>query len=47
MSTTSVKCCAEFGGTVGDIEGLPFIEAIRQLRNELGREQTDAIHIDL
>ena len=30
----------EIGGTVGDIESLPFIEAIRQLRNELGREQT-------
>ena len=37
----------EFGGTVGDIEGLPFIEAIRQLRNELGREQTAAIHVTL
>ncbi|WEK46961.1 MAG: CTP synthase [Candidatus Andeanibacterium colombiense] len=37
----------EFGGTVGDIEGLPFIEAIRQLRNELGREQTCAIHVTL
>ncbi len=30
----------EIGGTVGDIESLPFIEAIRQLRNELGRGQT-------
>ena len=37
----------EFGGTVGDIEGLPFIEAIRQLRNELGRDQTCAIHVTL
>jgi CTP synthase len=37
----------EFGGTVGDIEGLPFIEAIRQLRNELGRERTCAIHVTL
>ena len=37
----------EFGGTVGDIEGLPFIEAIRQLRNELGREQSCAIHVTL
>ncbi|KPL67555.1 CTP synthase [Erythrobacter sp. SG61-1L] len=37
----------EFGGTVGDIEGLPFIEAIRQLRNEMGREQTCAIHVTL
>jgi CTP synthase len=37
----------EFGGTVGDIEGLPFIEAIRQLRNELGRERTCAVHVTL
>ncbi len=37
----------EFGGTVGDIEGLPFIEAIRQLRNELGRDQTCAVHVTL
>ncbi|QQN73613.1 CTP synthase [Croceicoccus sp. YJ47] len=37
----------EFGGTVGDIEGLPFIEAIRQLRNEMPREDTLAIHVTL
>lgn len=37
----------EIGGTVGDIEGLPFIEAIRQLRNELGRERTALIHVTL
>jgi len=37
----------EIGGTVGDIESLPFVEAIRQLRNELGREQTCAIHVTL
>jgi CTP synthase len=37
----------EIGGTVGDIEGLPFIEAIRQLRNELGRELTCSIHVTL
>jgi len=37
----------EIGGTVGDIEGLPFIEAIRQLRNELGRDRTCAIHVTL
>ena len=29
----------EIGGTVGDIEGLPFLEAIRQLRNEMGKEK--------
>jgi CTP synthase len=37
----------EIGGTVGDIEGLPFVEALRQLRNELGREQTCAVHVTL
>jgi len=37
----------EIGGTVGDIEGLPFVEAIRQLRNELGREQTCSVHVTL
>jgi len=37
----------EIGGTVGDIEGLPFIEAIRQLRNELGRDQTCSVHVTL
>src|SRR5579871_4187693 len=37
----------EVGGTVGDIEGLPFIEALRQMRNELGREQTCAVHVTL
>ena len=37
----------EVGGTVGDIESLPFIEAIRQLRNDLPRGQTLAIHAAL
>ena len=37
----------EIGGTVGDIEGLPFLEAIRQLRNELGVERTLFIHLTL
>jgi CTP synthase len=37
----------ELGGTVGDIEGLPFLEATRQLRNELGRERTMFIHTTL
>jgi len=35
----------EVGGTVGDIEGLPFLEAIRQLRSDLGRENTFYIHV--
>lgn len=37
----------EIGGTVGDIEGLPFLEAIRQLRTDLGREQCMYIHLTL
>jgi len=37
----------EIGGTVGDIEGLPFFEAIRQLGNDLGRENTLYIHLTL
>jgi CTP synthase len=37
----------EVGGTVGDIEGLPFLEAIRQLRNDVGRENTLYIHVTL
>ncbi|WP_296675990.1 CTP synthase [Novosphingobium sp.] len=37
----------EIGGTVGDIEGLPFIEALRQLRNELGRDRTCSVHVTL
>ncbi len=37
----------EIGGTVGDIESLPFLEAIRQLRNELGRQRTCFIHLTL
>ncbi len=37
----------EIGGTVGDIESLPFIEAIRQLRNDLGRGNAVSIHVTL
>jgi len=37
----------EIGGTVGDIEGLPFLEAIRQLGNELGRDHAMYIHLTL
>ncbi len=37
----------EIGGTVGDIESLPFLEAIRQLGNELGRAQVMYIHLTL
>jgi len=37
----------EVGGTVGDIEGLPFLEAIRQMRKDVGRENTLYIHLTL
>jgi CTP synthase len=37
----------EIGGTVGDIESLPFLEAIRQMRHELGRDNTVFIHLTL
>ena len=37
----------EIGGTVGDIESLPFLEAIRQLGNELGRERVVFVHLTL
>lgn len=37
----------EIGGTVGDIESLPFLEAIRQLGNELGRAQSCFLHVTL
>ena len=38
---------SEIGGTVGDIEGLPFLEAIRQMRKDVGRENTCYIHLTL
>ncbi|MDQ7032696.1 MAG: CTP synthase [Desulfonauticus sp.] len=37
----------EIGGTVGDIEGLPFLEAIRQLRTDLGKDRVLYIHLTL
>ncbi len=37
----------EIGGTVGDIESLPFLEAIRQMRQDLGRENTVFVHLTL
>jgi CTP synthase len=40
-------CMVEIGGTVGDIESLPFLEAIRQLGVELGRSQTLYMHLTL
>jgi CTP synthase len=37
----------EVGGTVGDIEGLPFLEAIRELKNDLGRRNVFYVHVTL
>ncbi|MDO4908598.1 MAG: CTP synthase [Corynebacterium sp.] len=37
----------EIGGTVGDIESLPFLEAVRQARHTIGRENTFCIHVSL
>lgn len=45
-SGVDVVIC-EVGGTVGDIEGLPFLEAIRQMRIDVGRENTLYIHVTL
>jgi CTP synthase len=44
-STGAEVILVEVGGTVGDIESLPFIEALRQLRTDLGRENTFYIHV--
>jgi CTP synthase len=38
---------AEIGGTVGDIESLPFLEAIRQMRHEVGRDNAIFVHVTL
>ncbi|MEZ5352846.1 MAG: CTP synthase [Bryobacteraceae bacterium] len=47
VSTGVDVVIVEIGGTVGDIESLPFLEAIRQLRHELGRENTCFVHVTL
>ena len=44
-STEAEIVLIEVGGTVGDIESQPFLEAIRQLRSDLGRENTMYIHV--
>ena len=46
-TTNADVVIVEVGGTVGDIEGLPFIESIRQLRRILGRENVFYIHVTL
>jgi CTP synthase len=40
-------CIAEIGGTVGDIEGLPFLEAIRQIQSDIGRDNVVYVHLTL
>ncbi len=37
----------EVGGTIGDIEGLPFLESVRQIRHEVGRSNTFVVHVSL
>ncbi len=44
-STGAEIVLVEVGGTVGDIESLPFLEALRQIRSDLGRENTAYIHV--
>jgi CTP synthase len=48
MGTSEVDVViTEIGGTVGDIESLPFLEAVRQIRHEIGRENTFFLHVSL
>ncbi len=47
IDTNADVAIIEVGGTVGDIEGLAFLEAIRQMRNDEGRENTLYIHVTL
>jgi CTP synthase len=47
LANTVDVVIVEIGGTVGDIESLPFLEAIRQMRNEVGRENSLFIHLTL
>src|ERR1700726_25707 len=47
ISTDVDLVIVEIGGTVGDIESLPFLEAIRQMRHELGRENSIFVHVTL
>jgi CTP synthase len=44
-ATNADVVLVEIGGTVGDIESLPFLEALRQMRSDLGRENTLFIHV--
>ena len=48
MATDDVDVViTEVGGTVGDIESLPFLEAVRQVRHEIGRENVFFLHVSL
>src|SRR5580698_10806063 len=47
VATDADVTIVEIGGTVGDIESLPFLEAIRQMRQEFGRECTVFVHVTL
>ena len=47
MSSGADVVITEVGGTVGDIESLPFLEAIRQVRREIGQKNTIYIHTTL
>ena len=40
-------CIIELGGTIGDIEGMPFVEAFRQFQFRVGRENFCSIHVSL
>ena len=44
-ATSAEVIIVEVGGTIGDIESLPFLEALRQMRNDLGRENTVYVHV--
>lgn len=46
-ATESDVCIVEVGGTTGDIEGLPFLEAIRQLKVDLGRDNCLYVHVTM
>jgi CTP synthase len=47
LATNHDVVITEIGGTVGDIESLPFLEAIRQFRQDVGREHTLYVHLTL
>ncbi|XP_037033867.1 CTP synthase-like isoform X2 [Bradysia coprophila] len=44
---TPQVCIVELGGTIGDIEGMPFVEAFRQLQYRIGRENICCVHVSL